>query len=549
MLTLVLLAVLVPGLFAQPTIYYRSIVNAASLAPAGLPAGGIARGSIFTIQGANLGPAVKVEATAFPLDITLAGVSVRISQGGTTVNALPLAVSANTVTAVMPSNAPLGLTSVRVVFNGPMSNPERVRIVDVSPGLFSVAGTGSGPGVIYNYIDDNTQPANTAQVTALPSQTVIVEATGLGAIATPDNQPPLSGSPSTAVEVTVGGMPAKVLASGRKSCCAGRDTISFQLPDNVPTGCWVPVYVRSGGVTSNAVTMTIDAQGAPCSEPSNPVAAAFLAGGNAGVVRLLRSSTRMDVDVQAPLESANDFFHFDLSQTVGGDYAFGPTFSQPPAGSCTIFFAAGNLLKSDSIPAPPSVVRGLDAGPPFTLSGPGAPRMLAPATGEHTVLLGSFAPFAPGLPNQLSLAPGAYTISAPGGADVGPFSATVTLPAPFTWTSRNTLNTISRAQPLTLAWTGLPPGASMAIRGSSVDRPSNSSAGFYCIAPPDATSFTVPAAVISALSPSRPGVLQSQAAIYLITAIPANGAPFTANGLDAAVAIAGHMIGKTVIIQ
>ena len=82
MRTVVLLAASVPGLFAQPTIYYRSIVDAASLAPAGLPAGGgIARGSIFTIQGAVFGPADKVEAATFPLDTTLAGVSVRISQG------------------------------------------------------------------------------------------------------------------------------------------------------------------------------------------------------------------------------------------------------------------------------------------------------------------------------------------------------------------------------------------------------------------------------------------------------------------------------------
>ncbi len=48
MRTVVLLAASVPGLFAQPTIYYRSIVDAASLAPAGLPAGRIARGSILS---------------------------------------------------------------------------------------------------------------------------------------------------------------------------------------------------------------------------------------------------------------------------------------------------------------------------------------------------------------------------------------------------------------------------------------------------------------------------------------------------------------------
>jgi hypothetical protein len=41
---------------AQPAVYLRGVVNAASSAPAGLPNGSIAQGSLFSIYGASLGP-------------------------------------------------------------------------------------------------------------------------------------------------------------------------------------------------------------------------------------------------------------------------------------------------------------------------------------------------------------------------------------------------------------------------------------------------------------------------------------------------------------
>jgi hypothetical protein len=54
------------ALFAQqPILYSRGAVNAASLAPFGLPNSAIAAGSIFTIFGENLGPVVGQTAAAF----------------------------------------------------------------------------------------------------------------------------------------------------------------------------------------------------------------------------------------------------------------------------------------------------------------------------------------------------------------------------------------------------------------------------------------------------------------------------------------------------
>jgi hypothetical protein len=108
---------------------------------------------------------------------------------------------------------------------------------------------------------------------------------------------------------------------------------------------------------------------------------------------------------------------------------------------------------------------------------------------------------------------------------------------------------VDRTKTLPLSWSGVPAGQAVAILGVSFDRPTNSSAMFYCSAPQNATSFTVPAEILSALPATRPNILQSKGVIYLMTMTPLNGTPFTAPGLDAATAIAGHMIGKTVRFQ
>src|ERR1035441_7520267 len=97
-----------------PYISPRGIVNGASFAPLGAPNGLIARGSIFTIFGANLGPTTGVQVSAFPLGTTLAGVSVRVSQGSTSVDAFPLYVRNDQVNVIMPSNVPLGNVSIQV---------------------------------------------------------------------------------------------------------------------------------------------------------------------------------------------------------------------------------------------------------------------------------------------------------------------------------------------------------------------------------------------------------------------------------------------------
>ena len=203
-----------PVVKAQPFISYRNILNAASYAPAGLPGGSIARGSVFSIFGTNLGP-TNSPALAFPLGITLAGVSIRVT-GSSAVDAIPLYVSPTQINAIMPSTAPLGAASVVVTFNGRAGNPAPVQVVNSSFGIFTANVTGYGPGIATNFVSQTNQPINSPSAPATPGQTITLWGTGLGPVPYSDTIAPTTGNLPTKTEVFVGGIAATISYQGRR---------------------------------------------------------------------------------------------------------------------------------------------------------------------------------------------------------------------------------------------------------------------------------------------------------------------------------------------
>jgi uncharacterized protein (TIGR03437 family) len=542
----------VTGAFAQPLIYSRSTFNGASFAPAGIPVGAIAQGSIFTVFGSNLGPAKAVGPKGFPLQTTLAGVSLNVIQGTTTVSAIPLYVSATQINAIMPSNAPLGAASLQVNINNSLSNKSPVQITNNALGIFTALGAGLGPGAIQNLVSASSQPTNTPYVSAKPGQAVTLYGTGLGPITEPDNGPPPIGNLTTQVQVYVGGVAAQVLYSGRSPCCAGQDQIVFYVPANAPQGCWVPVYVKTAGsVVSNFVSMAISPKGGICTNPTLPiVSSGFLNGGKFGAALVARANTYEDSGVYTPVNVTADYhlsFAFTLSPTT---FPFNPAVTLPPPGTCTVYAEPGELMNTNPLPSslPPATT--LDLGPPFLLTGPFGARMLT------TTFLGPVrAGYLGGqitnniLPNTLYLTPGPYSVTGFGGADVGAFMTNFTIPEPSTWTNQTELVTVTRAQPLTLAWSGGSSGDLNFIVGVGEDLPTNSSAVFVCVVPPGATSFTVPADMLSNLPATRPNPLQSKDVIYIITAQGPSIKYLTAKGLNDGAAASYLIDGKTVVLQ
>jgi hypothetical protein len=158
------------------------------------------------------------------------------------------------------------------------------------------------------------------------------------------------------------------------------------------------------------------------------------------------------------------------------------------------------------------------------------------------------------VPSSLLLNAGNLTLSAPGGADVGPFQAAITVPSAFelTWTNQPSppaILTINRSQGLTVNWSGAPAGQPVIIFGGGVDLPSNSSGVFACVAPAGSSSFTVPAIALGNIPATRRNLLQSKGVVY-VGALPAsNPTMFTASGLDVGAIVTGAFAGRTVVFQ
>ena len=78
----------------------------------------IAQGSLFVVFGYNLGPANLVQVSAFPLPNVLAGTSVTVQSGSTTLNCPMIYTSNAQVAAILPSNTPVGVAVIAVALNG-----------------------------------------------------------------------------------------------------------------------------------------------------------------------------------------------------------------------------------------------------------------------------------------------------------------------------------------------------------------------------------------------------------------------------------------------
>jgi uncharacterized protein (TIGR03437 family) len=519
---------------AGPQILNNGIVSSASFTPAQAPGGAIPQGSIFSIFGSNLGPTASAQQPSFPLTNTLAGVSITVVAGAANLNAIPVYVSPTLINAVMPSNAPVGKVAVQVTFNGTAGNTVTVAVVANQPMVYTATGAGVGPAILQNYIPGPTLPINAASRTVMPGQLAFLYLTGLGAITGADNEPPPNGTLPYQTEVWIGGVPVTDFRyAGRSPCCSGLDEIIFAVPATAPSGCFVPVMVRvAGTAVSNTTTLAIDPNGNPCSDP---ISGAYTKGGKFGTVALVRRL--IHVASANPPDLIVDVGMGAFSQEAGADYSFNSLVSLPPPGACATYEGTGNYFVADSSFATPSA-KGLQTGT-LTVKGPSGSVPLISAAdlggaNEYIGLLGSSGVLQPGQGPAPFLNPGQYTITGGGGADVGGFSVSLTVPAgnSITWTNRNTLTTVNRSQPLTFTWTGT--SYLVSLEGINYDVPTNTSTAFRCIAPAGATSFTVPSWILTNMGTTRTNALQSRSLIGIASATAP--ATFQATGLNNTVA-------------
>ncbi len=531
---------------AQPLITPKGIVNAASGTTPGLPSGSIARGSLFTIYGNRMGPTDGVGAPSLPLATSLAGVSIKVTQQNISVDAIPVYVKSNQINAIMPSNAPLGAASVVVTFNNIPGFPSPVQVVNSSTGIFAVSA-GMGPGIFQNYVDAGSQPTNSSLVPAKSGQTIITWATGLGPVTHADNVAPPGGDLPTAVEVFVGGKAARKTYSGRAPGFPGTDQINFEVPPDAPLGCWVPVQVRTEGkIVSNTVTMAISADGSACSEPGNALAQSLVAGGKTGVVSLFRFDQQHRLG-RAPIDDVLDFGSVTFRQESGGQFAFNPLFSLPPAGSCTVYQGSLDFFAGDNPLLTAPTGKYLNGGSTFSLiSSKGARTIAGPKAGPVNIAtIGTSFTF-PGYTTRSTpvLDGGNFQLNGDGGADVGPIRAMFPIAPALTWTNKDQVASVDRTQTLFVNWTGAPTGQTVLVIGSSSDIPTNAKAMFVCAAQAAAGTLAIPSQILQALPVSRTALSKSRGSLY-VGAVPlAAPSTFTATGLDLGVVMPVLLTGK-----
>ena len=532
------------SVFAQPFIVPNGVVNAASYASPGLPGGSIARGSFFSIFGRQFGPAQYVQASSFPLQPNLAGVSIKVMQGNTSVDALPVFVAATQINAILPSNAPLGQVTIQVTYNNVKSNPLPVQVVNTSVGIFAANSGGNGPGILQNYIAADQQPINSPAGPARPGQVITLWGTGLGPVPA-DNVAPTPGDLSVPVEVYVGGKLSKRLYSGRSPCCAGTDQIVFEVPQDTPVGCYVPVYVRAGGVTSNVVTMAIQQEGAAgCTDPL-PVMQTLRQGGKVGIVAMIRTDGKRKNPTTTNL-SVTDWALVTMRDQAANPFAFHPYLALPPPDSCTAFSVSGNLLGGDNPVGALFAGKQLNYGSTLSMIGPGVSKQI-PASGSADLSFYAIGGKDADLNlNRPALEAGNYTLTAAGGSDVSGFRADFSMPALLNWANRDSTLKVDRTKALALNWTGAPAGQSVIVFGASADLPTNSSAMFVCVAPAGASSFSVPPAILSVLPRARTSLAQTRGMLNLGT-VPNSPASFNAPGLAAGTIIPVLLTGRAAI--
>jgi uncharacterized protein (TIGR03437 family) len=474
---------------AQPVVNRSGVVNAASYAADGLPNSGIAQGSMFLVFGKGLGPDSLAQANNYPLPGAqgLAGTSIRVTVGSTSVDALMVYTSAGQVAAVLPSRTPPGSGTLTVTYNGRTSTSAPIKVVRGAFGAFTLSQNGTGPGVIQNADSPTETPVNTIYRSARPGQWAILWGTGLGPVQGNEAAGPVAGEFAHITEVWVGTQRANVYYAGRSGCCAGLDQVVFQVPAGVE-GCYVSVAVAVNGVLGNVTSMSVAPAGGTCSDPLGLSATELNQVRDRGTTRLAALSlSRVVASGSAAQDNATAEF-----LTVTADRLMRSNVTgMPSPGSCTVVNINAGTASASSGAANGSR---LNAGPSLTLNGPRGTQTLAAA--QDGSYAGKWAAF---------LDPGYYRLEgASSGSQVGAFQTQFDVPQMLNWTNAAAAAKLSRDRDLSVTWTGGDPSALVSIVGMSGDTSTGVVGTFICTAKASAGQFSVPEWIISQM-PSSAG--------------------------------------------
>ncbi len=440
--------------------------------------------------------------------------------------------------AILPSSTPTGAGTVTVNNNG-QTTTANITVVPAAFGIFTQSQNGQGAALAFNVAGDGTTTLNTLTAAVATGQTVMLNGTGLGAITSDETQSGVTDTPSTTPQVWVGTKQATVISASRGACCsgvdpgfqipqgvAGWDVIQFVVPDGV-SGCHVPVAVQIADKVSNFSTISV-ANGASCTDPSGFNASALqnLSGSSATIGGITLSRVAVKITAAGQTITSNtdagaaNFYSYDFTSQQASAQAFG---NVTAIGSCMVILSSITGTASGAV-----LPSGLDAGTVINVKGPNGTKQMTPVAKQAGSYAGTFGtsttlPSLPGLPPGLPgglpglpgatppfLEAGSYTVdNGSGGADIGPFTATLALKTPLTWVNQDAVTQVTRSQGVTVTWSGGDPAGTVQISGGVINTSGGTtySGTFICTTPNVAPfSFTVPPIVTLSMPASTNAV-------------------------------------------
>ena len=535
------------ALFAQqPVLYHRGTVNAASLAPFGLPNAPIARGSIFTVFGESIGPAQSTTVAAFPLLPALGEVSLSIVQNGVSTAAIPIFVSAAQVNAIMPSTVKAGLATLRLTYQTRRSNAITLQVADSAPGIFAISGGGFGPGVVQNYIAADNQPINSHASSTAPGQTITIWATGLGPVTFPDTVAPTPGDVAAPVTVAIGGQPAAKLYGGRAPCCSGVDQLVVTVPANAPLGCWVPLTISAGGVVSNTATIAISTPGSSaCDDPGNPLSKLARTPGPQAFVHLERVDSIENLNSATQVRKILDKLYSRFYTRPESPFHFDPYLSYPPAGTCLVHQATGDAAALKTFRGTLPVSASQPGQPKQTYNNGSQSLSFTPKGSFFSSTLGGTID-STSVAMDLSGVNAAFTIDPAGASE----AVIPLIPmAPPVWSRPSGILAIPRNAAFPITFTPGDSAAPTVILLYSYSSVTNTAVEVQCLAAPAASTFTIPADSLANLPPTY-GLLDGSYTNLLIGTVGVSRArTFTSRLASSGLLLQSSWLAQSVVIQ
>lgn len=480
-----------------PTI--TNVLNNSSEIPAGFPNSGIAQGSLFKVLGSGLatpGDATLHSSEGAGLQTTLNGASVTVTVGSVTKQTPLYYATPTQIDGVLSNTMPTGSGTLTVSFNGTTSATFPIQVVPAAPGITTYNGSGVAQHV------NGTLVTYTAS--AAPGEVIILWGTGFGATGNSDTTYDTTAHQTTVpYKIYFGGVEAVSVAYKGASVYPGVDVFGVTIPQNAPTGCYVPfAAVANGNIVSNTVTIPIHAGGGICSDPQFGISGDQISMLNGqGTVK---SGFLIVAQSTAPVIGTTNSASAIFQQTTG--------VSSPTGGG--VVSLGGCIINQTITGGSIGTTTGLNAGT-ITVTGPGG----SPVT---LTAIPQVPGFYTGTIASIPSTGGAYVFNGTPGSQVGAFTATVNFPNPLlVWTNQSAAATVARNQGLPVTWSGGAPGSYVIIFGSSAS--GTVSGSFTCFAPQSAGQFTVPSYILLGL-PSGSGATSVQNSTNL--------GSFSASGLD-----------------